>query len=150
MNWNYWTIAAGIALVIAAGILIARWLSQYARRAYRSRLWEIDLIVNQDRVPEDWIRSYLQQIARLQTMPGTDAQIARLTEIARKRCMANVRELIRYAERMTVTRSETARERLLTALREQAAEWRTEAWEDQIAAEIERWRQQERGAQRDQ
>jgi len=149
MNWNRWTVAAGVALVIAAGILIVRWLSQYARRAHRVRLREIDQIVNQDRVPEGWIRPYLQQIARLQAMAGTDAQIARLTEIARKRCLANIRELIRHAERMSVTRSEAGKERLQASLREHAAQWRAEAWEDQIAAEVERWQREERGAQRD-
>ena len=142
MDWNRWMIAGGIILVIGAGILIARWLSQYARRAFRARLREIDQIVNQNRVPIRWLRPYLRQLDRLEERGGVDAQVTSLIEIARKRCLANIQELIRYIEQSDVARTEAAQHRLIRSLQEQAARWRTEAWEAQMAEEVKRWRRQ--------
>lgn len=142
MDWNGWMIAGGIALILGAAVLMARWLLRYARRAYQARLREIDRIVNQEQVPQDWLRPYLSQIVRLQDGKGTDVQIPQLTEIARKRCLANIRELIRYVERANVTRSEAANAHLLDSLREQEARWQSEAWEAQLMDEIKRWQRE--------
>jgi len=57
--------------------------------------------------------------------PGS--QLSTLSSVARKRCVANVQELIRFVEARGLSDSESTKRLMLAALREEAIRWEDEA-----------------------
>lgn len=131
----WWLIAAFLAFVILFTLMayfVGRWLSAYIQRHIGERLDALDQIVNEGRVPETWLRRYRRRAARLKAADASTNQIARLEKVARKQCLANIKELQRYIEGTGVADSPQTRQFLLKELQEQAERWR----DDQVWHEL--------------
>ncbi len=107
--------------------LSTRWAGAYVERHLRSRLEAIDSIANDREVPEPWLAPYRLRATRLANSGALESQLGTLSSVARKRCMANIQELIRFVEARGLSDSESTKRFMLTALREAAARWEDEA-----------------------
>jgi len=107
-----------------------RWANGYLRRHMEGRLQAIDAIVNFQRVPEAWLSRYRKRAARLTEASASPGVVSRLSEIARKRCLANIQELIRFVEDRGPSDTAATKHVMLTALRREKVRWRDQAtWE---------------------
>ncbi len=104
-----------------------RFISRYVQRHITGRLEAIDQIVNRETVPEAWLRPYRARAARLVAAGATDRQIRALSGIARKRCLANIQDLIRYAGGFGLSDNETTKRYMLEELKRQELRWQNEA-----------------------
>ncbi len=102
-----------------------RFISRYVQRHITGRLEAIDQIVNRETVPEAWLRPYRARAARLVAAGATDRQIRALSGIARKRCLANIQDLIRYAGGFGLSDNETTKRYMLEELKRQGFVGRT-------------------------
>ena len=109
-------------LTYAAG----QWISSYVQRHITGRLEAIDQIVNEEAVPEAWLRPYRARAAKLKAAGATDRQIAALSGIARKRCIANIQDLIRYAGGYGLSDNASTKQYMLEELQRQALRWQDE------------------------
>jgi len=100
-----------------------RWAGIYVERHIKGRLDAIDSIANDRQVPEPWLAPYRLRAARLASSRASESQLRRLSSVARKRCVANIQELIRFVEARGLSDSESTKRFMLTALREEAARW---------------------------
>jgi hypothetical protein len=104
-----------------------RWASGYVERHIKGRLDAIDSIANDRQVPESWLAPYRQRAARLMDAGASESQLETLSSVARKRCVANIQELVRFVEARGLSDSESTKVFMLTALREESARWGDEA-----------------------
>ena len=124
MMWP--VLLAFLAFVVVFTLLVFfvnRWLSSYIRGHISGRLEAIDQIVNQEQVPDAWLRSHRRRARKLKAAGATDQQLLALSRLARKQCLANIRELIRYAEDVKFTDSEATRHFMSDELRTQERRW---------------------------
>ena len=70
---------------------------------------------------------YRLRAARLASSGASESQLSKLSSVARKRCVANIQELIRFVEARGFSDSESTKRFMLTALREEAIHWEDEA-----------------------
>jgi len=125
--------AVFVVLVTLSIYLINRWLSAYLERHIRGRLDAIDQIVNDEQVPEAWIGPYRERAAKLRASGATDEQIAGLAGIARKRCLANIQELIRYVQDVGLSDNEATKRYMLEELRKHEVAWQDDAkWREVV------------------
>lgn len=135
MPLQIWIIGLGVILILVALYLFGRWLSRYAKGEIHSRLGAMDEIVREDKVPEDWLQPHRERMHRLKEAGAGDAQVEGIAEIARKKCLVNIQELIRYAQRASSPLDEVSRQQVIESLRANAAQWETmsvEVWMDQV------------------
>lgn len=112
---------------------VTRWASAYVQRQLSGRLDAIDWIVNQERVPESWLAPYRKRASRLVASGANPSQIRALSRIARKRCLANIHEMIRFVEGQNIADTEATRQLMLRSLREQAESWKDETtWHELV------------------
>jgi hypothetical protein len=116
-----------VVLITLTVFLVNKWLSAYLERHIRGRLDAIDQIVNDEQVPEAWIGPYRERAAKLRASGGTDEQIADVALRARKRCLLNIQELIRYVQDVGLSDSEATKRYMLEELRRQEAAWQDDA-----------------------
>ena len=122
-----------VAIFTLAAYLFQRWLSRYVQQHVGGRLEAIDRIVNDEQVPEAWLRPYRRRASKLRAGGATDEQLAELSRVARKRCIANIQELIRYAEKVGFTDNEATKRFMLGELRNQEHRWLDAAeWQDLV------------------
>lgn len=119
-----------IVLVVIFTVImyfVTRWASGFVQRQISDRLDAIDAIVNDERVPEAWLASYRERAAKLVEAGASEVQIRALSNIARKRCLANIREMIRFVEARSLADTEATKQLMLRTLREQAERWEDES-----------------------
>ncbi len=103
-----------------------QWISRYVQQHIAGRLEAIDQIVNEEAVPEAWLRPYRARAAKLKAAGATDRQIAALSGIARKRCVANIQDLIRYTGGYGLSDNASTKQYMLEELQRQALRWQDE------------------------
>ncbi len=116
-----------VAIFTLFVFFVNRWLSSYVQHHIAGRLDAIDQIVNEERVPEAWLHSHRRRARRLRAAGATEQQLARLSRLARKQCLANIRELIRYVGDVKFTDNEETRRLMLQELRNQENRWQDDA-----------------------
>lgn len=110
--------------------LVGKVVSRYVRNVITARLEAIDQIVNEEQVPENWLRRYRRRVARLRESSADERQIVPLKRLARKRALANVEELIRYVKETGVTKDPETKRMVVAELEQQAERWRDdETWD---------------------
>ncbi len=108
---------------------LTRWASKFVQGQISDRLDAIGRIVNDETVPEAWLAPYRERASKLVAAGASEAQIRSLANIARKRCVANIEELIRFVEARSLADTEATKQLMLRSLRDQAAQWKDEdAW----------------------
>jgi hypothetical protein len=122
-----------IVLVTLSVFLVNKVLSVYVERHIGGRLDAIDEIVNEEQVPQAWLRPYRARADKLRASGAIDARIAKLSDAARKRCLVNIQELIRYVEDVNIADNEATKRYMLSELRKQEAAWQDEAeWQQRV------------------
>lgn len=120
---------AFVAVFTLLAYLASRWMSSYVQRNIEGRLRALDRIVNEEQVPEEWLSSFRKRVSRLKQAGATPRQLAVLSGLARKRCLANIAELIRYVESTGLADTPETKQLMLSSLREQEERWRDDrAW----------------------
>lgn len=129
-------ILAFLAFVVVFTLLmygVTRWASKFVHQQISERLDAIEQIVNQERVPETWLARYRKRAVRLAEAGASEEQIRKLSEIARKRSLANLQELIRFVDARNLADTEATKQLMLRSLREQEARWEDqETWHDLV------------------
>lgn len=122
-----------VALLTLIMYLVGRWMSAYVQRSISARLDALDQIVNDERVPEEWLKPYRARAAKLVRAGARPQQLAALNQTARKRCLTNIAELIRYVEQVGLSDTPDTKQFMLVNLREQEARWKDDAvWADLV------------------
>lgn len=131
-------IVAFLVFVVVLTLLLYvanRWVSGYLQRHIGGRLEAIDQIVNQEQVPDAWLRPYCSRAEKLRASGAGHEKVAKLTHLARKRCLMNIQELIRYVEDVGLTDDEATKRYMLEELRKQEASWQDDAtWRELVEA----------------
>ncbi len=127
--------SALFALLIVPIILVTRWANKYVTRDLEERLHSIQVIINEDGVPELWHASFIKQVADLRLKNGTPAQLARIEEKAKKYCLRRMDELIKYCESFHITDGDDTQKSLLTKLRQHRTQWAEMNWQGQLEDE---------------
>ena len=118
---------AFVVVFTLVAYLSTRWAGTYVERHIKGRLDAIDSIANDREVPEPWLAPYRLRAARLASSGASDRRLSTLSSVARKRCVANIQELIRFVEARGLSDSESTKRFMLTALREEVTRWEDEA-----------------------
>ncbi len=116
-----------IVVFTLVAFISTRWASTYVERHIKGRLDAIDSIANDLQVPESWLAPYRLRAARLASSGASESKLRTLSSVARKRCMVNIQELIRFVEARGLSDSESTKRFMLTVLREEAIRWEDEA-----------------------
>lgn len=131
-----WIWIVGFLVAVAAFTLMTyvtwRWIGKFIQRTITERLQAIEQIVNHRQVPVAWLRPYRKRAARLVAAGATDHQITQLSRIARKRCLANVKDLMHYVHDAGITDTPDTKRMVLTVLKEQSERWRDDAIWDEL------------------
>jgi hypothetical protein len=118
---------AFVVVFTLVAYLSTRWAGTYVERHIKGRLDAIDSIANDRLIPEPWLAPYRLRAARMASSGASESQLSRLSNVARKRCVANIQELIRFVEARGLSDSESTKRFMLTALREEETRWEDEA-----------------------
>lgn len=127
MGSMFFVFIAFVVVFTLVAYISTRWAGTYVERHLESRLDAIDSIANDREVPEPWLAPYRLRAARLASSGASERQLSTLSSAARKRCVANIQELIRFVEARGLSDSESTKRFMLTALREEATRWEDEA-----------------------
>lgn len=126
-----WPVIIGFLVLVVAFTLMAylfgKWASSYVQHDITSRLEAINAIVNDGRVPEAWLEKFRSRATKLVEVGASEEQIAQLGRIARKKCLANIQDLIKYIEKMGIADSEDTKKLMLRELRAQEQRWQDAA-----------------------
>ncbi|MGC9468976.1 MAG: hypothetical protein ACP5HS_10330 [Anaerolineae bacterium] len=128
-----------IAFLVFIGVftfmayVAGRWLSDYMRRHISGQLDALDQIVNEEQVPDPWLRPFRRRAARLRKSGADEAKLETLKEKARKRSLARMEGLQRYVRETGVTDSEETKRFILKSLEEQETRWRDhDTWDELV------------------
>lgn len=121
-----------LVLLIAATVfltqLIFRWGMHKLIAQLDARVRACEQIANYQQIPEAWLQPFRERAALLHRA-GNDADAqAKLGALAKKRCLRQLDELIRFYEHTNLVDSAETRRTLLATLREQRARWETLDW----------------------
>jgi hypothetical protein len=121
-----------VVVFTALGYFSLRWANRHMKRFIEGRLRAIETIVNYRQVPEQWLTRHRRRATRLAGSGASDGVIRRLSGIARKRCLANIQELIRLVDAQGLSDSASTKQLMLTALKEEKARWEDPAIWDEL------------------
>jgi hypothetical protein len=105
-----------------------RWASRYVQKFLEERLDALREITEEGKVPAAWSAPYQARIARQQP-GGSAAQIAHTQARARRHCLRQLDELIKYVQGVRFEDTQNTQRFLLEKLREQKSRWETATWE---------------------
>lgn len=127
----------GTGLVIALIQLTTRWVMSRATRRFECRLRAVEEIVNEERVPEMWIRSSCQRIHEIRRSDGTDDEIERVGRRAHTHCLHQLDSLMCFLQDGNFFDSPETRAMVLEALHERRDTWVAGGWQALIqSAEV--------------
>lgn len=129
-----WILGFLVAVAVFTLMTYVTWrrVGKLVQRMIIERLQAIEQIVNHRQVPVAWLRPYRKRAAKLVAAGATDSQITQLSRIARKRCLANVKDLMRYVHDAGITDTPDTKRMVLTVLKEQSERWRDDAVWDEL------------------
>ncbi|MBN1977022.1 MAG: hypothetical protein JW918_06440 [Anaerolineae bacterium] len=136
MIWTVLIAAAGIALSVLLIKVFAGWAERQFVRIINSKLNNAEILVNDGKLPEDWVLSFRQQIEDIRLKGGSESKMERVGHRARQHCLRNLDDTIKFFKERNVTDSEDTRQFLLTSLKERW-DWVAAAkWQDLLAPEM--------------
>ncbi|MBN2006676.1 MAG: hypothetical protein JXA21_25205 [Anaerolineae bacterium] len=122
-------------LFIIPIIFLTRWANRYVTRDLENRLSAIQVIVNEESIPGPWRAPFIKQAADIRLKNGTPAQLAQIEEKAKKMCLRQMDEMIKYCENFNIADGDATQRSLLDELRRHRARWATMSWEGQLEVE---------------
>jgi hypothetical protein len=93
-------------------------------------------IINQDRVPLDWIKKYQDKIDQLERKGGTGTEIDRFGRRAKKDLIKRVKALRKFLDTGKYYDSLMTKERVLEELHEREERWSASPWQDLLATPL--------------
>ena len=87
-------------------------------------------IVDEGQVPPNWVAEYAPKLETLRASAASSTQINNLGEKAKKHCLAQIGDLIRFFERDALMKGLESREHILDVLYLSREEWTQANWED--------------------
>ena len=100
--------------------------SKYVTRMIEERLEALEQLVNEQRVPDDWLRPSRQKLEA--TQRAGEVKLKRLGEQTHRRCMRKLEEMIRYTTEVNFADSEATRKTVASALKAQHELWESRDW----------------------
>ena len=129
MGWMLLAFLAMVGVFTLVAYYVGRWISNYVQGHIQDRLDAIDQLVNDEQVPEGWLKPYRRRAARLLKAGADERRIRKLELRARKQCLSRIEELQRYVAGSGVADSGDTRNVIVTSLQDQAQRWQDdEAW----------------------
>ncbi len=131
---GYMILAYGalFALLILPIIFVTRWANSYVTRDLEDRLRSIQVIINEEGIPEPWQAPFRKQAANLRLKNGSPAQLAKIEEKTKTGCLRRIDELIKYCETFRITDGSDSQKALLEELRQHRARWAEMSWQGQL------------------
>jgi hypothetical protein len=121
--------SALILFITLMTYLVGRWVSRYVQQIITARIRAIDQIVNQERIPESWIRRQRRRVRRLQTSGADEGRINRLKLRARERAQERLDDLMKYVRETGIADTPETKRMVLQELEQTAKRWRDdEIW----------------------
>jgi len=121
-----------LLLLIAATIFLTQLIFRVGTKKLvdqlEARLRACEQIANQKTVPDDWLRPFRQRAATLRQSEGDATSLTKTAAQARRKCLRQLGDLIRFYEHTNLVDSAETRRVLLASLREQHARWETLDW----------------------
>jgi hypothetical protein len=131
-----WTVLLS-AVALALSVLLIKFMTdlgeRYFTRAIRSILNETEQIVNEDKLPENWIQPFRERIETIERKGGPESKSARVGQKARQRCLRGLNKLIKFYQERDITDSENTRQLVLNALKEKKEWVEAATWQDLLA-----------------
>jgi hypothetical protein len=132
-----------LATAVTLGILFA--LLSYSlfrfqrqiRQQFEQKFQDANQIIQEGRPPVTWTQRERQQIGTLQSRGESAAKVARVGERSKRRCLQQLRLLIRFLDNGRFYDSLETRQMMVERLAEIYEQWRQEPWERLINREIE-------------
>ena len=121
-------IFVGLTLFIIR--LVMRWGAVNMSAQVEARFRAVDIIVNHDRVPEDWLASYRKKIDALRAGGGSDQQIERVSRRAQRHCLKKINDLMRFFSRGAFFDTPESRRETQRLLQTQHDRWGTASWRE--------------------
>ena len=128
--------AAGLALSVLLIKVFAGWAEGQFVRIINSRLNNAEILVNEGKLPEDWMQPFREQIEGIRLQSGSEDKMERVGHRARQRCLRNMDDTIKFFQERNVTDSEDTRQFLLSSLKERRDWIATAKWQDLLAPEM--------------
>ena len=100
-----------------------------------TRFRAVDMIVNHDHVPEDWIASYRKKIDALRASGSSDQQIERVGRCAQRHCLKKINDLMRFFRRSAFFDTPESQRETQRLLQTQHDRWATASWRDLLVQE---------------
>lgn len=148
-------IILGFLGFIVAFTLMMYWAntltSKYITRLLDTRFTSMEQIVNDNRVPDAWLRPFRQKLTSVRRNGGGDERLTRLGQRTQKRCLRQLEAMIRYATEANFTDTRETKNTIVTTLKAQRDVWETMDWPAWIAvldsSEAPPVKQESRGAE---
>jgi hypothetical protein len=127
--------AAGLALSVLLIKVLAGWGERQFVRVINARLNSAEILVNEGKLPEDWVQPFREQIEGIRLKGGSESDMKRVGHRARQRCLRNLDNTIKFFQERNVTDSEDTRQFLLGSLKKRRDWVATASWQDLLAPE---------------
>ena len=102
--------------------------SKYVMRVLDARLTDMEQIVNDNQVPDAWLRPFRRKLAAMRRTGTDDAKLTRLSQQTQKRCLRKLEEMIRYATEANFADSRETKNVVVVALKAQREVWEAMDW----------------------
>ncbi|MBX3000210.1 MAG: hypothetical protein KF893_16930 [Caldilineaceae bacterium] len=104
------------------------WGSRTVTRDFEAKIRAAESLINEHRVPDEWLDPYRERLAALQTRNASLQQQERLIASARKECLQRINQLIKVFERGAFVGSQRTSNELVAALQAQRRRLENEDW----------------------
>jgi hypothetical protein len=130
-----------VALILALVLGVVVFLLTYTlnriagqvTRHFNARFRAADEIINQDRVPEDWIKEHHRKIQQAESKGRGEAEIERLGRRAKNDVIKRIKRLRKFLDSGNYYDSLKTKEMVLETLYEQEQRWSEDHWQDLLA-----------------
>jgi hypothetical protein len=104
------------------------WGARTVTRDFEAKIRAAESLINEHRVPDEWLDPYRDRLTALQTRNASLQQQERLIASARKACLERTTQLIKVFERGAFVGSQRTSHELVSALQVQRKRLENEDW----------------------
>jgi hypothetical protein len=118
------------AAVTLALVVATRWASLLFTRDLTSYLSAGESVVNYQRIPDAWLRSYRTRVSTMRAAGEDEHTVEAVGLAAQKHCLAEFDRLINFFERNNLTDGDETRDEVIATLHAQRERWERASWQE--------------------
>ncbi len=129
-------VTIAFALFTLGTIYMMRWASGYISRDVETHLRAAERVVNEGRIPDEWLVAYRRQASAMRAAGKSDLEMEKVAQRARSHIQKQIDNLMYFFSKTNVTDSDVTRRTILATLKQERERVAGQSWQALLAEPV--------------